>query len=66
MANVAQILADVELRQLYNSINNKQRIIFGLQKEGNFALFALDSLIEVSLTLPNLVLLVLNWHMERK
>ena len=39
VANVAQILVDVELRQLYNSIDNNQRIIFGLQKEGNFALF---------------------------
>ena len=43
VANVAQILVDVGLRQLYNSINNKQRIIFGFQREGNFAFFDVKS-----------------------
>ena len=37
VANVAQTLADVGLRQLFNSINNKQRIIFGFQREGDIA-----------------------------
>ena len=43
MANVAQILVDVGLRQLYNSTNNKQRIIFGFQREGDFAFIDVKS-----------------------
>ena len=37
VVNVAQILVDVGPRQLFNSINNKQRIIFGFQREGDIA-----------------------------
>ena len=45
MVNVAQTLADVGPRQLFNSINNKQRIIFGFQREGDIAFIDVKSLL---------------------